>query len=50
MATSTRNGKHTETTKPQPRRIIAVGKWTGSRWLVRTTMWRYVSSYVISKS
>jgi hypothetical protein len=50
MATSTRNGKHREPAKAPARRVIAVGKWTGSKWLVRTTMWRYVTSYVISKS
>jgi hypothetical protein len=50
MATSTRNGKHREAAKAPARRVIAVGKWTGSKWLVRTTMWRYVTSYVISKS
>lgn len=42
--------KQTNSTKTPKRKVMAVGKWTGDRWLVRTSMWRYLSSYVISKS
>jgi hypothetical protein len=42
--------KRTNSTKAPKRKVMAVGKWTGDRWLVRTSMWRYLTSYVISKS
>lgn len=50
MATSTRKDKPAKTNKRPKRRVIAVGKWSGDRWLVRTSMWRYLSSYVVSQS
>jgi hypothetical protein len=39
-----------EVPKQPVRRVIAVGKWNGSRWIVRTSIWRYLTSYAMSKS
>jgi len=50
MATDARKLKRSESGRAPKRRTIAVGKWTGDRWLVRTSMWRYLTTYVISKS
>ena len=50
MATDARKLKRSESGKALKRRVVAVGKWTGDRWLVRTSMWRYLTTYVISKS
>jgi hypothetical protein len=50
MAADARKGKREKSNKPSGRRVVAVGKWTGDRWLVRTSMWRYISDYVVSKS
>jgi hypothetical protein len=50
MATTGAKSKTTETAKQPPRRVVAVGKWVGDRWEVRTSLWRYVASYVVSKS
>ena len=50
MATNGRKDKQPKPRKTPERRVIAVGKWTGERWLVRTSMWRYLSDYVVSKS
>lgn len=50
MATDARKEKREKSTKASNRRVVAVGKWTGDRWQVRTSMWRYISDYVISKS
>jgi len=50
MATGTRKRKQAEPVRAPTRRVVAIGKWAGDRWLVRTSMWRYLTSYVISKS
>jgi hypothetical protein len=50
MAADARKEKRTKSEKSSARRVVAVGKWTGDRWLVRTSMWRYISDYVVSKS
>ncbi len=50
MAADAREEKATKSGKASARRVVAVGKWTGDRWLVRTSMWRYLSDYVVSKS
>jgi hypothetical protein len=50
MMTKIRTGKRTTAGQKPARRVMAVGKWNGDRWVVRTSMWRYLTSYVISKS
>ena len=50
MEADGREQKREKSTKATNRRVVAVGKWTGDRWQVRTSMWRYISDYVISKS
>lgn len=37
------------TTKPAKRRLIATGKRENGRWQVRTSLWRYLASTVISQ-
>ena len=39
----------TTTTKPAKRRVIATGKRENGRWQVRTSLWRYLASTVISQ-
>jgi hypothetical protein len=50
MTTDTRKVKQVQPAKPPSRRVVAVGKWTDGQWQVRTSMWRYLTAYVISKS
>ncbi len=42
--------KESRTEKAPTRKVIAVGKWNGTRWVVRTNIWRYLASYAMSKS
>ena len=39
----------TKTTTVPRRRVIAVGKRTGGRWQVRTSLWRYLCATAISQ-
>jgi len=40
----------TTTTKPAAkRRVIATGKRENGRWQVRTSLWRYLASTVVSQ-
>ena len=50
MTRKTATVKQSSDGKKPSRRVMAVGKWNGDRWVVRTSMWRYLTSYVISKS
>ena len=50
MATKPGKQEKTKPARASKRRVIAVGKWAGDRWLVRTSMWRYLSTYVVSQS
>ena len=50
MTGNDRQTKDGTSAKAPTRRVIAVGKWNGSRWIVRTSIWRYLTSYVVSKS
>ncbi len=50
MTSNVRKPKSEDAAKTPARRVIAVGKWNGSRWVVRTSIWRYLTSYVTSKS